>query len=69
MKYAYESHLGGVYFTNKHQVIRVCRQCGDSDRLIGVFDTLEEFVKAETDEEGFCPYVQKYLEEEWNYEG
>lgn len=40
----YESHTGGLYATEEPQELEAlyCEQCGDSDREIGTFETVEE---------------------------
>jgi len=45
MKYLYESHLGGIYITDEQRVFEdlYCSQCGDSDWLIGPFETVKDF--------------------------
>ena len=45
MKYLYESHLGGIYVSNKKLSSQAlhCNSCGDSDWLIGAFETIEDF--------------------------
>ena len=43
--YLYESHMGGLY-TSENELdyeYLYCEQCGDSDWLIGEFDTIEEY--------------------------
>jgi hypothetical protein len=45
MKYIYDSHLGGIYVSDSlmnHEEL-YCEQCGDSDQLLGTFETLKEF--------------------------
>lgn len=45
MKYLYESHIGGLY-TSDEQLDNdslYCTQCGDSDWLIGPFETVKDF--------------------------
>lgn len=45
MKYLYESHLGGLYITDtpRDRNSLYCEQCGDSDWLIGRFETVKDF--------------------------
>lgn len=43
--YLYESHMGGLY-TNENELNYenlYCEQCGDSDWLIGEFNTIKEY--------------------------
>lgn len=42
--YLYESHLGGVYWTTEQQSFEdlYCEECGDSNWLMGTFETMEE---------------------------
>ena len=45
--WAYESHLGGLYFTGK-RVVTVnlyCDQCDDSDEELGNFDSAVKFLE------------------------
>lgn len=45
MKYLYESHLGGLYTSDKplsYDDLH-CSQCGDSDWRIGRFETIKDF--------------------------
>lgn len=59
----YESHLGGIYFSD--EVISIddlfCEQCGDSDWHLGHADTWEEVLAMITDEDGWCPYSEEML--------
>lgn len=45
MKYLYESHFGGLYTSDRKLDFRdlYCEQCGDSDWLIGPFETIQQF--------------------------
>ena len=45
MKYLYESHLGGIYITDNmlDRDRLYCEDCGDSDWLIGPFETVKDF--------------------------
>jgi hypothetical protein len=45
MKYLYESHLGGLYTSDKPlgRDSLYCATCGDSDWLIGTFETIKDF--------------------------
>lgn len=42
--YIYESHMGGIYFSDcEYNYDKLyCEQCGDSDWLIGTANTIEE---------------------------
>lgn len=45
MKYIYDSHIGGIYVSDEelnHEDL-YCEQCGDSDQLLGMFETLADF--------------------------
>ena len=45
MKYIYDSHIGGIYVSDEefdHEDL-YCEQCGDSDQLLGTFETLSDF--------------------------
>ena len=75
MKYLYESHLGGIYITDEEQDFEnlYCEQCGDSDWLIGSFETIEDFwnlVKDDCDIDGCggwsLQYIQPMIVEEFN---
>lgn len=66
----YESHLGGVYFTEELLDFDdlYCDQCGDSDTHAGYAETWEEVLDLLTDEDGWCRYNAEYLSElegEW----
>lgn len=45
MKYLYDSHLGGVFTSDRELSIdeRFCDQCFDCDTLIGTYTTVQEF--------------------------
>ena len=45
--WAYESHLGGLYFTGKRvaTVNLYCDQCDDSDEELGNFDSAVKFLE------------------------
>ena len=66
MKYLYEGHLGSLYTTDhklSHSQLH-CSQCGDSDWLIGSFETIEDFwelVKDECDIDGCGGWSLQYL--------
>lgn len=50
--YLYESHLGGLYTSLDEQSYDdcYCEQCGDSDWLLGYYDSGEEVLRALCDE-------------------
>ena len=57
MVYLYESHVGGLYINEECLNFEdlYCEECGDSDNLLGSFETLKEFwdlVKDECDING-----------------
>ena len=66
MKYLYESHLGGLY-TSDEQLdydYLYCAQCGDSDWLIGTFETIKDFwelIKDDYDINGNGGWSLQYL--------
>ncbi len=45
--YFYESHLGGIYSSNKKYSddILYCEDCGDSDTYLGKYNSWEDFIK------------------------
>lgn len=59
----YESHLGGIYFSNTELDYKdlYCDQCGDSDWHLGHANTWEDVVDMITDEDGWCCYSKGYL--------
>ena len=73
--YIYESHMGGLYTSDKSLDYEdlYCEECGDSDWLIGYAETREEawnLFKDETDIDGYggwnYKYVQKFINENWD---
>lgn len=62
--YFYESHLGGIYTSNKKYSYDdlYCDECGDSDWYIGEYDSWEDYIK-DIDAENFI-YSLEYLSEE-----
>ena len=66
MKYLYESHLGGMYYTD-HKLDSnslYCEQCGDSDWPIGSFETIKDFwelIKDDCDIDGCGGWVLQYI--------
>lgn len=70
--WAYESHLGGIYFENKRKSPNdlYCDQCDDSDEELGEFDSAVKFlerlapmISADDDDFGIYPleYVLRVL--------
>lgn len=59
----YESHLGGIYFTDEVCSFDdlYCEVCGDSDLHLGHADTWEEVIDLIIDVNGWCPYTKDYL--------
>lgn len=65
----YESHLGGIYFSNEiieHEYL-YCDQCGDSDWHLGHADTWDDVLEMLRDDEGWIPYSEEMLAE-WKKE-
>lgn len=56
MRYLYESHLGNLYisdyYINDDELY--CEECGDSDWLLGQFDSIEEFWNLIEDQVDIC---------------
>ena len=66
MKYLYEGHLGDIYITDEQLDYDslYCEQCGDSDWLIGTFETIKDFwelIKDECDIDGCGGWSLQYL--------
>ncbi len=66
MKYLYESHLGGLYTSDEllDRTSLYCEQCGDSDWLIGTFETIQDFwdlIKDDCDIEGSGGWSLQYI--------
>lgn len=66
MKYLYEDHMGGIYFTerplNSNELY--CKQCGDSDWPIGSFETIKDFwslIKDNCDIDGCGGWSLQYI--------
>lgn len=51
MLYLYESHMGGIYFSDGQIYYEslYCEICGDSDYLLGYFNSCEEVLAAMAD--------------------
>ena len=39
-----------------------CETCGDNDSIIGQFSNWKQLKKEMTDDEGWCPYSDEYLQ-------
>lgn len=66
MKYLYESHLGSLYISDDYLASDElhCEECGDSDWLLGQFDSIEEFwdlVEDKVDIRGSGGYALQYV--------
>lgn len=66
MKYLYESHLGGLYTSDKplDRDRLYCDQCGDSDWFLGAFETIKDFwnlIKDECDIDGNGGWSLRYI--------
>lgn len=66
MKYLYEGHLGDTYITDEQLDYDslYCEQCGDSDWLIGTFETIKDFwelIKDECDIDGCGGWSLQYI--------
>lgn len=64
--YLYSSHLGGLYTSEDYLDwdARYCKQCGDSDQLIGKFNSVKEFweiIKDECNIAGSGGYSLQYV--------
>ena len=65
----YESHLGGIYFTEDiiDPEYLYCDQCGDSDWHLGHAETWEDVIDLITDEyedgSTWIPYAPEYVDE------
>jgi hypothetical protein len=66
MKYLYEGHLGGIYVSDDELDYDTlyCEQCGDSDWLIGPFETIKDFwglIKDDCDIDGSGGWSLQYI--------
>ena len=66
MKYLYESHIGGLYTSDKPlgRDSLYCSTCGDSDWLIGTFETIKDFwalIKDDCDIDGCGGLSLQYI--------
>ena len=66
MKYLYDNHLGGIYFSDAELSFEelFCEQCGDSDYFIGTFETLSDLwnlLKSECSINGTGGYSLQYI--------
>ena len=65
-----EDHLdGGVYLIPEdapeeelEEIEDTCEMCGDHDSIIGQFSEWNQLKKEMTDDEGWCPYSDEYLQ-------
>lgn len=66
MMYLYESHMGGTYLSNDLYDYDelYCETCGDSDYLIGEFETIKEYLTLvnEYSSEELCTYLSEHVE-------
>lgn len=66
MKYLYESHLGSLYISDGYidDDELYCEKCGDSDWLLGQFNSIEEFwdlIEDKIDIRGSGGYALQYV--------
>ena len=59
----YESHLGGIYLSDDIIDDTYCEECGDSDWHLGHADTWDDVLDLITDDDGWCGYTDKYLDD------
>ena len=65
-----EDHLGGGFYlmpedTPEEELREVevyCDTCVDNDSIIGQFSNWNQLKKEMTDDEGWCPYSDEYLQ-------
>ena len=65
-----ENHLdGGFYLMPEdapeeelEEIENTCEMCGDHDSIIGQFSEWNQLKKEMTDDEGWCPYSDEYLQ-------
>ncbi|NEX50481.1 hypothetical protein [Lactococcus lactis] len=65
-----ENHLdGGFYLMSEDipeeelgEIEAPCKMCGDHDSIIGQFSDWNQLKKEMTDDEGWCPYSDEYLQ-------
>ena len=65
-----ENHLdGGFYLMSEdtpeedlEEIEDTCDMCGDNDSIIGQFSDWKQLKKQMTDDEGWCPYSDEYLQ-------
>ena len=65
-----ENHLdGGFYLMPEdipeeelEEVEDTCDMCGDHDSIIGQFSDWNQLKREMTDDEGWCPYSDEYLQ-------
>lgn len=66
MRYLYESHLGSLYISDDYidDDELYCEECGDSDWLLGQFNSIEEFwnlIEDKVDIRGSGGYALQYI--------
>lgn len=66
--YLYESHLGGVYWTDEEESFeeRYCETCGDYNQSMGTFETeeeLREMIEGDYDSEYVDDVIDGFKEE------
>ena len=65
-----ENHLDGGFYlmpedTPEEELGEIetpCEMCGDHDSIIGQFSDWKQLLKEMTDDEGWCPYSDEYLQ-------
>jgi hypothetical protein len=65
-----EDHLDGEFYLmpedtpeeELEEAEDTCGMCGDHDSIIGQFSDWEQLKKQMTDDEGWCPYSDEYLQ-------
>lgn len=65
-----ENHLDGGFYlmpedTSEEELEEVedtCEMCGDHDSIIGQLSNWKQLKKQMTDDEGWCPYSDEYLQ-------
>lgn len=65
-----ENHLDGCFYLmpedipeeELEEIETHCEMCGDHDSIIGQFSDWKKLKKEMTDDEGWCPYSDEYLQ-------
>ncbi|MDA2881602.1 hypothetical protein PEG85_11810 [Lactococcus cremoris] len=65
-----EDHLGGGFYLMSEDTLEeelrevevYCETCGDNDSIIGQFSNWKQLKRQMTDDEGWCPYSDEYLQ-------